>query len=83
MNEFDLIERYFAPLAGPEGLSLKDDTAKLSPRTGQDLLITTDSFVEGIHFPVGMYGADVAERLLRTNLSDIAAKAGTPLGSNL
>ncbi len=83
MNEFDLIERYFAPLAGPEGLSLKDDTAKLSPRTGQDLLITTDSFVEGIHFPVGMYGADVAERLLRTNLSDIAAKAGTPLGYQL
>ena len=30
-----------------------------------------------------MYGADVAERLLRTNLSDIAAKAGTPLGYQL
>ena len=83
MNEFDLIERYFAPLAGPEGLELKDDTARFTPRAGHDILITTDSFVEGVHFPAGMYGADVAERLLRTNLSDIASKAGRPLGYQL
>ena len=83
MNEFDLIERYFAPLAGPEGLGLKDDTARFAPRSGCDILITTDSFVEGVHFPNGMYGADVAERLLRTNLSDIASKAGRPLGYQL
>lgn len=83
MNEFDLIEQYFAPLAGPEGLTLKDDTARFSPRPGRDLLITTDSFVEGVHFPASRYGADVAERLLRTNLSDVAAKAGTPLGYQL
>jgi len=83
MNEFDLIEQYFAPLAGPEGLRLKDDTALYSPKPGHDLLITTDSFVEGIHFPEGMYGADVAERLLRTNLSDIASKAGRPIGYQL
>lgn len=83
MNEFDLIEQYFAPLAGPEGLSLKDDTARFTPKPNHDLLITTDSFVEGVHFPKGMYGADVAERLLRTNLSDIAAKGGTPKGYQL
>lgn len=83
MNEFDLIERYFAPLAGPEGLGLKDDTALYRPNPEHDLLITTDSFVEGVHFPKGMYGADVAERLLRTNLSDIAAKGGTPRGYQL
>ena len=83
MNEFDLIQTYFAPLAGPEGMALKDDTARYTPRAGYDLLITTDSFVEGVHFPKGMYGADVAERLLRTNLSDVAAKGGTPLGYQL
>jgi len=83
MDEFELIERYFSPLSGPEGLSLKDDTALYSPKAGHDLLITTDSFVEGVHFPKGMYGADVAERLLRTNLSDIAAKGGAPLGYQL
>lgn len=83
MDEFQLIETYFAPLAGPEGLSLKDDTAVYQPKPGRDILITTDCFVEGVHFPSGMYGADVAERLLRTNLSDIAAKGGTPLGYQL
>ncbi len=83
MNEFDLIETYFAPLAGEEGLRLKDDTALFRPAPHHDLLITTDSFVEGVHFPRGMYGADVAERLLRTNLSDIAAKGGTPRGYQL
>lgn len=83
MNEFDLIEKYFAPLAGPEGLRLKDDTAVYSPKPNHDLLITTDTFVEGVHFPTGMLGADVAERLLRTNLSDIAAKAGRPIGYQL
>ncbi len=80
MNEFELIEHCFAPLAGPEGLRLKDDAALYTPRENYDLVITTDTFVEGVHFPNGMYGADVAERLLRTNLSDIAAKGGTPLG---
>lgn len=80
MNEFELIQNCFAPLAGQEGLRLKDDAALYSPRVGYDLVITTDTFIEGVHFPAGMYGADVAERLLRTNLSDIAAKAGTPLG---
>lgn len=83
MNEFELIKRYFAPLAGPEGLGLQDDTARYSPGPNLDVLITTDSFVEGIHFPNGMYGADVAERLLRTNLSDIAAKGGVPRGYQL
>lgn len=83
MNEFDLIEQYFAPLAGPEGLRLKDDTALFSPRADYDLLVTTDSFVEGVHFPTSMYGADVAERLLRTNLSDIASKGGSPIGYQL
>lgn len=83
MDEFDLIAQYFAPLAGPEGLGLKDDTSCYTPRAGHDLLLTTDSFVEGVHFPAGMYGADVAERLLRTNLSDIASKGGKPLGYQL
>jgi len=83
VDEFDLIEKYFTSLAGPEGLNLKDDTALFRPSPNCDILITTDSFVEGVHFPNGMYGADVAERLLRTNLSDIAAKGGTPRGYQL
>lgn len=71
---------YFAPLAGPEGLGLKDDAAHFSPPTGFDIILTKDTMVEGVHFPDGVYGADVAERLLRVNLSDLAAKAATPRG---
>lgn len=80
MNEFELIETYLAPLAGPEGLRLKDDAALFTPNPDHDLVITTDTFVEGVHFPNGQYGANVAERLLRTNLSDLAAKGGIPRG---
>lgn len=80
MSEFDLIARYFAPLAGPEGQGLLDDAAHFSPTPGFDLVLTKDSMVEGVHFPNGEYGADVAERLLRVNLSDLAAKAASPRG---
>ncbi len=80
MNEFDLIAKYFAPLAGPEGLGLLDDAAHFSPTPGFDLVLTKDAMVEGVHFPKGEYGADVAQRLLRVNLSDLAAKAASPRG---
>ena len=80
MDEHELIQSYFAPLAGPGGLQLLDDAALLKPSKGQELVLTTDSFVEGVHFPKGHWGGDTAERLLRTNLSDIAAKGARPLG---
>lgn len=80
MTEFDFIRNHLAPLAGPEGLGLRDDAALLTPPSGHDLVITKDTLVEGVHFPRGMYGAAVAERLLRTNLSDLAAKGAAPLG---
>lgn len=80
MNEFDLISQYFAPLAGAEGLGLLDDAAHFSPTPGFDLVLTKDAMVESVHFPAGEYGADVAQRLLRVNLSDLAAKAASPRG---
>ncbi|WP_371397626.1 thiamine-phosphate kinase [Fretibacter rubidus] len=86
MSEFDFIKTYLAPLAGPEGLGLLDDAALLYPPAGHDLVLTKDTMVEGVHFPSpaqkmgGARGADTAERLIRTNLSDLAAKGATPLG---
>ena len=79
-REFALIARYFRPLAGPEGLNLADDAALLSPPAGKELVLTVDALVAGVHFlpsdPPGL----VARKLLRVNLSDLAAKAATPLG---
>lgn len=80
MGEFDFIQDYLAPLAAPEGLGLLDDAALLTPPAGKDLVITQDTMVEGVHFPTGEWGAGTAEKLLRVNLSDLAAKAATPWG---
>ena len=80
MDEFDFIATYLAPLAGKGGLSLADDAAILTPRVGKDLILTKDAMVEGVHFPKGHYGGDTAEKLLRVNLSDLAAKGARPLG---
>lgn len=80
MDEFDFIGAYLAPLAGPEGLGLLDDAARYTPAPGYDLVITKDTMVEGVHFPKGFYGEDVAGKLLCVNLSDLAAKGAEPLG---
>jgi len=74
LNEFDVIAQYLAPLAGPEGLGLLDDAAHYKPLVGFDTIITKDTMVEGVHFPKGELGALTAQRLLRVNLSDLAAK---------
>ena len=80
MDEFDFIATYLAPLAGEGGLGLKDDAAILTPSAGKELVLTKDTMVEGVHFPQGHYGGDTAEKLLRVNLSDLAAKGARPVG---
>lgn len=80
MDEFEFISTCLAPLAGPGGLGLKDDAAIFKPRAGKDLVITKDTMVEGVHFPYGHHGAKTAEKLLRVNLSDLAAKGAKPVG---
>ena len=80
MDEFDFIATHLAPLAGPGGLGLIDDAALISPSPDKDLVLTKDTMVEGVHFPKGHYGGDTAEKLLRVNLSDLAAKGARPIG---
>lgn len=80
MDEFDWIESYLRPLAGPEGLKLLDDAAVYTPGKDQDLVLTQDTLVEGVHFFHGEYGAGTASRLMVANLSDLAAKGARPVG---
>lgn len=82
MNERDLIAR-LRSLAGPGAFELLDDAAQLSVGPDQDLVISTDTMVEGVHFPRGRIGGGFSERLLRTALSDLAAKAARPVGYTL
>jgi thiamine-monophosphate kinase len=72
------------PLAwSAAALGLMDDTAIVPSRPGYDLVISEDAMVEGVHFLAGEDAAIVAKRLLRTNLSDLAAKAAEPFGYTL
>ena len=82
MDERELIAK-LRPLAGPAGLDLRDDAALLSVPSSKDLVISTDTMVEGVHFPEGRIGGGFSERLLRTALSDLAAKAARPIGYSL
>jgi thiamine-monophosphate kinase len=78
--EFSLIARHFRPLAGPGSLDLRDDAALLVPPPGRELVLTVDAMVGGVHFLPDDPADLVARKLLRVNLSDLAAKGATPLG---
>ncbi|HKD46529.1 MAG TPA: thiamine-phosphate kinase [Rhizomicrobium sp.] len=79
MDEFDIIARYFAPLAkDPGALSLKDDAAFIPPRPGFDLVITTDQITEDTDFFATDPPEMIAQKGLRVSLSDLAAKGAAP-----
>ncbi len=82
VDEFDWIERCLRPLAAdaPEALDLLDDAAVLPARPGFDLVVTKDAIVEGVHFLASDPLDLVARKLLRVNLSDLAAKGAEPYG---
>lgn len=81
-DEFEQIARLYRPLTrgAPEALGLLDDAAVIPQRPGFDLVVTKDALVEGVHFPVGEARDLVARKLLRTNLSDLAAMGAAPYG---
>jgi thiamine-monophosphate kinase len=80
VTEDDLIAKFFAPLAGPSALGLKDDTALYAPPPGHELVLTVDAIVAGVHFFPGDPPESIARKALRVNISDIAAKGAEPQG---
>ena len=81
-GEFDLIARYLRPLAKgePAALDLSDDAAVLTPPPGRDLVLAADAMVEGVHFLPDDPAELIGRKLLRVNLSDLAAMGARPLG---
>jgi thiamine-monophosphate kinase len=77
--EFSLILRHFRPLAGPGALDLRDDAAELAPPPGRHLVLTADAMVAGVHFLPDDPPDLIGQKLLRVNLSDLAAKGAVPL----
>ncbi len=84
-REFRRIEEFFAPLSrGVAGAySLADDAAVLSPPAGRDLVITTDTLVAMVHFMGEEAPSDLAAKLLRVSLSDLAAMGAEPMAYTL
>ncbi|CAN5203469.1 thiamine-phosphate kinase [soil metagenome] len=80
-GEFETIRKLLMPLAHPEwARGLMDDVAVLPSRPGFDLVLTKDAIVEGVHFLADDPLDTVAQKLLRVNLSDLAAKGAEPFG---
>jgi thiamine-monophosphate kinase len=79
-GEDSLIARYFRPLAtDPGAFDLGDDAAVLNA-LGEDIVVTADAIVEGVHFLRDDPPDTIARKALRVNLSDLAAKGATPAG---
>jgi len=78
MDEFEIIKRYFAPLAGEGAFGLRDDAALIAARPGFDLVVTTDAISEGTDFFAFDPADTIAQKALRVNLSDLAAKGAEP-----
>lgn len=86
MDEFDLIDRYFRPLgfagAGVD-LGIGDDAAVLNAPPGEQLVVTTDTQVESVHFPTDANAGDIGYRSCATSLSDIAAMGASARWASL
>jgi thiamine-monophosphate kinase len=82
LDEFDWIANDLRPLTvgAPEALDLLDDAAAIPSRPGFDLVVSKDAMVEGVHFLPDDPLDGVAGKLLRANLSDLAAKGADPYG---
>ena len=77
--EFTLIARHFRQLAGPGALDLTDDAALLEPPPGRQLVLAADAMVAGVHFLPDDPPGTIGRKLLRVNLSDLAAMGAAPL----
>ncbi|EGM78426.1 thiamine-monophosphate kinase [Rheinheimera sp. A13L] len=81
MGEFELIQRCFAEAGRKRtdvAIGIGDDGAVLQVREGCDLVITTDSMVEGIHFFPDVDPRSLGHKLVAVNVSDLAAMGAEP-----
>lgn len=75
-----MISKYFAPLSMD---GLRDDAAVLDVPEGHELVVSSDTLNEGVHFWPGEAPDNIARKALRVNLSDLAAKGAQPLAYQL
>lgn len=79
MSELAFIEALRHLASHPAARGLNDDCAVLEIGN-ETLILTHDAMAEGVHYLAGQDPADVAWKLVATNMSDLAAKGAEPLG---
>ncbi|WP_416897779.1 MAG: thiamine-phosphate kinase [Minwuia sp.] len=83
-GEFEFIAELLAPLAAEGGLGLTDDAAILPKlRHGEAWTVTNDMMVEGVHYLADDLPDLIARKLIRVNVSDLAAMGARPVGYTL
>ncbi|MBC7987480.1 MAG: thiamine-phosphate kinase, partial [Sphingomonadaceae bacterium] len=80
--ESDFIEMMRGYARDPAARGLFDDAAVVGIG-GENLVLTHDMIVEGVHFLAADSPADIGWKLAAVNLSDLAAKGATPRGALL
>ena len=88
MEEFELIRVFFrqadfARAGGQIARAIGDDCALLDLAAGQQLAISTDSLVDGVHFPHNPDPFLLGQRALAVAVSDLAAMGASPLAFTL
>jgi len=81
MKEFELIKKYFTEQAVNRkdvNLGIGDDCAIVVPSERQNIAITTDTLVAGVHFPHGTSAKAIGHKAIAVNLSDLAAMGAEP-----
>lgn len=79
-SEFDLIQRFFKRTYDRSDIEINngDDCAVVAVPDDHRLVVTTDTLVEGVHFPRGTAPQDIAHKSLAVSLSDLAAMGSVP-----
>jgi thiamine-monophosphate kinase len=80
-NEFAIIQQYFSAIGAPSAstvLGIGDDAAVVEVPAGFQQVVSMDTLIAGVHFPLDTSPADIAYKALAVNLSDLAAMAATP-----
>ena len=77
-NEFEIIKKYFTKPSSDKNIlqGIGDDAAIIN--SNESIVITTDTLIEGVHFPKDTPAEIVGSRSLAINLSDIASMGAIP-----
>ena len=85
MPEFELIDRIAERSASRNDVlvGIGDDAAVLTVPAGHQLVVSTDTLIDGVHFPRGSRADDIGWKSLAVNLSDLAAMGASPAWASL